>query len=80
MIEAKVKKKELNVVTIIWRCQSRHPPFSSAFSLPPPPSKPYNIGWLFYLKKKKRVDTKVQSKNSKNCTTRIKNHSLKGHL
>jgi hypothetical protein len=36
------------------------------------PPKPYNIGWLFYLKKKKRVDIKVQSENSKICTTRIK--------
>jgi hypothetical protein len=35
MIKGKVKKKELNVVTSIWHCQPRHPPFSSAFFPPP---------------------------------------------
>jgi hypothetical protein len=47
-------------------------PLFQVLSFPSPPNKPYNIGWLFYLEKKKRVDIKVQSENSKNCTTRIK--------
>jgi len=43
-------------------------PLFQVLSFPPPhpTPKPYNIGWLFYLKKKKRVDIKVQSENSKN--------------
>jgi hypothetical protein len=36
-------------------------PFFQVLSFPLPP-KPYNIGWLFYLKKKKRVDIKVHQK------------------
>jgi hypothetical protein len=36
-------------------------PLFQVLSFPLPP-KPYNIGWLFYLKKKKRVDIKVHQK------------------